>query len=200
MVNAWPHSPPVVGRDTLAGARFSTSGFAQRSHQDRASALIKIAHYPVIMTDQRPMGFWLKLLDRLIDERFANSLEEHGVTRRQWQLLNVLSRGQATGPQLDAALAPFLSAVDEETVSEHLAELVDSGWVALSPSGYSLADPGRTALTALASTVEKTRAVTIEGVSEQQYAQTLETLERMARNLGWTDPAPAPSPAPPVVE
>ena len=75
------------------------------------------------MTDQRPIGFWLKLVDRLIDERFANTLEEHGVTRRQWQLLNVLSRGNATGAQLDATLAPFLSAIDDETVKEHLAEL-----------------------------------------------------------------------------
>jgi hypothetical protein len=97
---------------------------------------------------------------------------------------------------LDAALAPFLSAADGETVAEHLAELVDSGWVALSPSGYSLADPGRTALTALASTVDKTRALTADGISEQQYAQALETLERMARNLGWTDPAPTPPAAP----
>ncbi|MFM9919281.1 MarR family winged helix-turn-helix transcriptional regulator [Lacisediminihabitans sp. H27-G8] len=144
------------------------------------------------MTDQRPLGFWLKLVDRLIDDRFADTLEEHGVTRRQWQLLNVLSRGPATGAELDAALAPFLSAVDGETVAEHLAELVDSGWVALSPSGYSLADPGRIALTALASTVAKTRALTADGISEQRYAEALETLERMARNLGWTDPVPTP--------
>lgn len=152
------------------------------------------------MTDQHPMGFWLKLLDRLIDERFANALEEHGVTRRQWQLLNVLSRGQATGAQLDAALAPFLAATDGETVTEHLAELVDSGWVALSPSGYSLADPGRGALAALASTVEKIRAITADGISEQQYTQTIGALERMARNLGWNDPAPTPSSVSPVVE
>ncbi|CAN5407952.1 hypothetical protein BH10ACT4_BH10ACT4_10540 [soil metagenome] len=149
------------------------------------------------MIDQRPIGFWLKLVDRLIDERFADTLEEHGVTRRQWQLLNVLSRGPASGAQLDAALAPFLSATEGETVAEHLAELVDSGWVALSPSGYSLADPGRTALAALASTVDKTRALTADGISEQRYAEALETLERMARNLGWTDPAPTPPTAPP---
>jgi len=135
------------------------------------------------MTDQRPIGFWLKLVDRLIDERFANTLEEHGVTRRQWQLLNVLSRGNATGAQLDATLAPFLSAIDDETVKEHLAELVGSGWVLLSPSGYSLTDPGRTALTALASTVDKTRVITADGISEQRYAQTLETLERMGPAL-----------------
>ncbi len=57
----------------------------------------------------RPIGFWLKLVDRLIDEQFAATLEEHGVTRRQWQLLNVLSREPATVEQLDAAVAPFLS-------------------------------------------------------------------------------------------
>lgn len=156
------------------------------------------ARYPVLMTDQRPIGFWLKLVDRLIDERFANTLEEHGVTRRQWQLLNVLSRGYATGAQLDATLAPFLSAIDDETVKEHLAELVGSGWVLLSPSGYSLTDPGRTAFAALAATVDKTRVITADGISEQQYAQTLETLERMARNLAWTDPTPAPPVSPPV--
>ncbi|QNE48159.1 MarR family transcriptional regulator [Glaciihabitans sp. INWT7] len=139
------------------------------------------------MTDHRPIGFWLKLVDRLIDERFADTLEEHGVTRRQWQLLNVLSRGPATGTELDAALAPFLSAVDGETVQENLAELVESGWVALSPSGYSLADSGRTALAALSSTVDKTRAITADGISAEQYAQTLDTLERMARNLGWNE-------------
>ena len=149
------------------------------------------------MTGQRPIGFWLKLVDRLIDERFADTLEEHGVTRRQWQLLNLLSRGHATGAQLDDALAPFLSVTDDETVKEHLAELVDSGWVALSPSGYSLADAGRTALTALASTVDKTRSITADGITEQEYAHTLKTLERMARNLGWTDPAPvSPSTSP----
>ncbi|MCU1534906.1 MAG: transcriptional regulator, partial [Glaciihabitans sp.] len=37
------------------------------------------------MADQRPIGFWLKLVDRMIDEQFAATIEEHGVTRRQWQ-------------------------------------------------------------------------------------------------------------------
>lgn len=58
--------------------------------------------------------------------------------------------------------------------------------------GLLLTDPGRTALTALASTVDKTRVITADGISEQRYAQTLETLERMARNLEWTDPTPHP--------
>lgn len=59
------------------------------------------------MNEKRPLGYWLKLVDSLITEQFTESLEEHGVTRKQWQLLNVLARGPATGGELTAALAPF---------------------------------------------------------------------------------------------
>jgi hypothetical protein len=37
------------------------------------------------MQAQRPSGFWLKLVDSLITEQFAASLEAHGVTRLQWR-------------------------------------------------------------------------------------------------------------------
>ena len=139
------------------------------------------------MTDQRPIGFWLKLVDRLIDERFALALEEHGVTRRQWQLLNVLSRGNATVNALDAAVEPFLATDDGESADEHLAELVDSGWVSVTPSGYELTEHGRTALTGLAGVVQANRDLASQGVSEEAYDQTLAILERIARNLGWSD-------------
>ena len=38
----------------------------------------------------RPIGYWLKKLDRLIDEQFERQLSEAGLSRRQWQLLNLL--------------------------------------------------------------------------------------------------------------
>jgi DNA-binding MarR family transcriptional regulator len=148
------------------------------------------------MDPQRPIGFWLKLVDGLIDERFASTLEEHGVTRRQWQLLNVLSRGPATVEQLDAAVAPFLSAgtdpVDEggataaESSVEHLSELIESAWVDATAAGYELTERGRTAFDALSETVGKLRAELSDGLTPEQYQQTVEALERMARNLGWS--------------
>ncbi|WP_394770789.1 MarR family winged helix-turn-helix transcriptional regulator [Lacisediminihabitans sp.] len=139
------------------------------------------------MTDQRPIGFWLKLVDRLIDERFALTLEEHGVTRRQWQLLNVLARGNATVEALDAAVEPFLAVDDGESADEHLAELVDSGWVAVTPSGYELTEHGRTALNGLSVVVQANRELASQGVTEEEYDRTLATLERIARNLGWSE-------------
>ena len=137
------------------------------------------------MDTPRPIGYWLKLVDRLIDEQFASTLEEHGVTRRQWQLLNVLSREPATVEQLDAAVAPFLSSDDGESSAEHLTELIESAWVDATPTGYELTDRGRTAFERLAEVVATQRTIVADGVTAEQYEQTVAVLERMARNLGW---------------
>jgi hypothetical protein len=145
------------------------------------------------MVESRPIGFWLKLVDRLIDERFAAIIEEHGVTRRQWQLLNVMEPGAATVEQLDQAIAPFFEPGTEETAAEHLAELVESDWITVSGSAYSLTDRGRGAFGRLQEVVGELRDQTGEGLTEEQYATTLSALERMAVNLGWQD---AESPAP----
>ena len=141
------------------------------------------------MTDQRPIGFWLKLVDRLIDERFAETLDEHGVTRRQWQLLTVLSRGPSTLAQLDLAVAPFLSTGANESSAEHLSELIESGWVDATATGYETTERGKTAYERLAEVVSEHRARSSEGISEQEYRETVDVLERLAANLGWSDPA-----------
>jgi hypothetical protein len=141
------------------------------------------------MTAPRPIGFWLKLVDTLIDQRFEAVLEEHGVTRRQWQLLNVLQRGPATLEELDAAVAPFLQADAGESSAEHLEELVGSGWVA---PGYSLTDAGTTALEGLGHAVGEMRQGMAQGVGDDEYATTLAVLERMARNLGWSEDGQEP--------
>ena len=142
------------------------------------------------MTDQRPIGYWLKLVDRLIDEQFASTLDEHGVTRRQWQLLSVLSRGTSTVEQMDDAIAPFLAAdpagAANESSAEHLSELIESGWVAATPSGYETTERGQVAYGRLAEVVGQNRTRIAGGISEPEYATTVDVLERMARNLGYT--------------
>ena len=142
------------------------------------------------MTDQRPIGYWLKLVDRLIDEQFASTLDEHGVTRRQWQLLSVLSRGASTVEQMDEAIAPFLAAdpagAQSESSAEHLSELIESGWVAATSSGYETTERGQAAYGRLAEVVGQNRARVANGISEAEYLGTVDVLERMARNLGYT--------------
>ena len=141
------------------------------------------------MDTPRPIGYWLKLVDRLIDEQFASTLEDHGVTRRQWQLLNVLARENATVEQLDAAVAPFLSAPTEgegpESSAEHLTELIDSAWVDATPTGYELTERGRMAFEKLEEVVTVQRTAIADGTTPEEYEQTVAVLERMARNLGF---------------
>jgi DNA-binding MarR family transcriptional regulator len=143
------------------------------------------------MTDQRPIGFWLKLTDRLIDEQFSATLDEHGITRRQWQLLNVLARGSATVEQLDAAVAPFLEPATADAAAEssveHLTELIESGWVDATARGYELTDRGITALERLTVVVSEQRTVLARGITDEEYRSTIDVLERVSRNLGWSD-------------
>jgi ribosomal protein S19E (S16A) len=134
----------------------------------------------------RPIGFWLKLVDRLIDERFAAVLEEHGVSRGQWQLLNVVSLGGATGDEVERAVAPFTTA-DGAPVSAQLAELIESGWVQNSGAEYVLTERGATAHDRLAEVVAELRDHSTDGIPAEDYERTVATLERMARNLGWTE-------------
>ncbi|MET1033770.1 MAG: MarR family transcriptional regulator [Arthrobacter sp.] len=145
------------------------------------------------MDASRPLGYWLKLVDSLISEQFTVSLEEHGVTRRQWQLLNVLAKGPASGGELTAALAPFFGEPPAEgeptSPSEHLTELVESGWVQEEGHNFMLTERGATSLDRLTSIVDTMREESSAGVSAEDYATTVRSLRRMALNLGWEDPA-----------
>src|SRR6476469_4131645 len=109
------------------------------------------------MAVERPIGYWVKLVDRLIDEHFEETLEEHGVTRRQWQLLGVLARGDATLEELDEAIAPFLAAADGESSAANLSELEESAWVTDTDGTYALTERGRTTHSRLAEVVQRNR-------------------------------------------
>ena len=125
------------------------------------------------MTDQRPIGFWLKIVGQRLDEQFEATLDEHGVTREQWQLLNVLSREGASADVADFA--------------EDLAELGESGWIVVTGGGYAITDRGQGALDRLTNVVANQRTTVGAGIPESDYLTTIATLEHMAFNLGWVD-------------
>ena len=134
--------------------------------------------------DHRPIGFWLKLVDRLIDDLWVQTLAAEDVTRRQWQLLNLLDGGPTPLHDLDDALRPFLDA-REPDVASALHGLVDRGWATDDGQVASLTDQGRTALTRLAGLVAGLRERLSRDVDPADYTTTVGTLEKMARNLGW---------------
>lgn len=124
--------------------------------------------------DNKPIGWWLKEVDRLLEVSFEQVLAADGLTRRQWQALNA-----AAGPETVAtALAPFLTGEPAElpTVTD---PLVERGWL----SGDELTPAGRVALEALATKVQAQRRRVTAGVSDQEYLAAVGVLRRMAANL-----------------
>jgi DNA-binding MarR family transcriptional regulator len=134
---------------------------------------------------ERPLGFWLALVDRLVEEKFSAALEEHGVTRSQWRVLGVLASGPASAADLEGALTDMPPDADGTSAEEELAELVESGWVR-SDGAYSITDRGSSAYDRLADVVDELRATLTEGLTDEEQAATAVALERMARNLGWS--------------
>lgn len=130
-----------------------------------------------------PIGLLLRKLDRLITERFEQSLADHDITRRQWQLLNTLAEKPATSAELDAAIAPFLDRATGEVSRVHLAPLLARGFVAEDGGQLALTDSGVSLHERIGDEVESIRAVTARGIGEAEYDLAMSTLERMVENL-----------------
>lgn len=124
---------------------------------------------------EKPLAYWLALVDRLVEERFSAALDEHGVTRVQWGVLGVLSAAPATAAELDAT---------DGDAADELAELVESGWVTAGER-YEVTERGAAAYERLADVVDALRETLTSGVSEAEQTATVAVLERMAANLGY---------------
>ncbi|MBE1566432.1 DNA-binding MarR family transcriptional regulator [Nonomuraea africana] len=130
----------------------------------------------------RMIGYRLKRLDRLIDDTFDRLLADTGLSRRQWQVLNTLSRTACDDEQLDEALRPFWDG-GAETVADVVDELGRRGWLADDGGRHALTEAGRTAHAAAGDRVAGIRALMSEGVTAEEFQATMEVLQRMADNL-----------------
>jgi hypothetical protein len=131
-------------------------------------------------TGRRPLGFWLKLVDRRISEEMETLFADDGITRRDWRMLNLLA-----GEARDERLAERLHARPHA-----LHRLVERGWVAGFPP--EITDPGREARDRLEAQVTALRERVAGAVSPDDFATTLRSLEAIARELGWDESQPLP--------
>ncbi len=152
---------------------------------------------------RRPIGWWLKHLDGLLDLGFEATLGAQDVSRRQWQILNGLIEG--TPP---AELLASLTVFEESGgVHEALASLVERGWLHsghridrnigaasaetsdVPPAETSevphveLTDEGRRQHARIAEEVRAMRTSVTEGLSADDYRAVVTGLARMAENL-----------------
>jgi len=134
------------------------------------------------MTDSspKPVGYWAKQLDRLITDRFDRLITDVGITRRDWQILNLLAVRPNTRDGIERELAPF--AHDGQTPIA-LTRLIDNGRVASTSGGLTLTESGRRAHSELTDRVGRIRDRTVHGIDDDRYRVTVATLAQMCANL-----------------
>jgi hypothetical protein len=133
--------------------------------------------------DNKPIGWWLKEMDQLLEASFERVLGADGLTRRQWQALNA-----AAGPEpIAVALAPFLAeaaeagagAGAEGELSAAVDPLTARGWL----QDERLTAAGQAALDGLKTKVHAQRERVTAGITQEEYAATIAVLRTMADNL-----------------
>jgi DNA-binding MarR family transcriptional regulator len=131
---------------------------------------------------ERPIGYWLKKLDRLIDQQFERQLQEAALSRRQWQLLNLLEDGPRSIPELQSELEPFLQDAPDE-LSDALSGLATRGWADSQDNVVSLTKTGQAQFGLIMAKVTELRQSLTVGISPQEYQATVDVLARMAANV-----------------
>lgn len=134
------------------------------------------------MTDNRPIGYWLKHLHNLLEEQFEATLSDLGLARREWQLLHTLAGGPRTAGALREALAPF-AGEEGPNIDGVLAGLRSRGWTCGDESRLGLTEAGRSRHDEAAARVGETRKGLLNGLTGAQYAETVRVLSVMAANV-----------------
>lgn len=128
-----------------------------------------------------PIGYWLKHLDRLIENDLDRVLAAQSLGRRHWQVLHSLHTDPGTIADLDRRLAPFLDE-GEYSVTPVVEQLRQRGWVEGLVS-LSLSTAGESAHEGLFARVSDSRRRIARGISDAEYRTAVDVLERMSANL-----------------
>lgn len=128
-------------------------------------------------TNRRPLGFWLKVIDRRLDEAMRDLFTEEGLTRRDWRRLNLVA-GTVTDTRMSEKLAAR---------PERVEPLVERGWVEGEPGAWRLTEAGEAARASLHERVATLRAKVAGAVSPEDFATTMASLEAIAGELGWAE-------------
>lgn len=135
------------------------------------------------MEMDKPIGYWLKHLDRLIEDAFGRAFAEQNLTRRHWQVLNALSKSPLDAAALAETLRPFWGP-GVITAADVTGDLAERGWVSLDNEGrYTLTPAGLAGHAEVSAATNAIRATFTDGLTEAEYYSTVQVLQRMAANL-----------------
>lgn len=128
-------------------------------------------------------GYWLKRVDNLIEATQERTFAAEKLSRRQWQILHILSESPRDTAGLTEAVRPFLGS--GATLDEVTGELASRGWLTQDEAGfYALTAAGHAGHAAVEDRLnELFRSAFLTGLTQDDYLGTMRILQRMAENL-----------------
>ena len=125
---------------------------------------------------ERPIGYWLKHLDHLIEAAAERTFAEEKLTRRHWQIMNILRETPQDAAGLTRAIRPFWGP-GAITLDEVTGELTRRGWLTQDDAGrYTLTLAGQAGHAAVKTKVHGIRSTFVTGLTEQDYRATVQVL------------------------
>jgi len=136
------------------------------------------------MKPSHRFGYWLHRVDNLIEATQERAFAEEKLSRRQWQILHILSESPRDVAWLTDALRPFLGA-DAVTLDGVIGDLAGREWVTRDEAGrYALTAAGQAGHTAVDEKLNEIfRTTFLDGLTQDDYYGTMRILQRMAENL-----------------
>jgi len=129
--------------------------------------------------EQRPIGWWVRRLDPLLEEAVDAAVAGEGLTRRHWQVLHSLAEGEVSEVAVHDALRDFRG-----DVGAVVADLAARGWVTRPAPGHvELTEDGVAAHDRMSRAVGRVRRHAADGLSRQEYERTILVLSRMVENM-----------------
>jgi DNA-binding MarR family transcriptional regulator len=137
------------------------------------------------VTQQSPIGYWLKHADEVITEHVDRVLNDNGFTRFRWQVLNIAYQaGTITRGGVFDTMQTF---IDARQLDEIVDGFVEEGWLVRRGEGdaaqLTLTDAGKAKRETIFKLQSEVRRRAMQGISEQEYATVIDVLQRIVKNL-----------------
>jgi DNA-binding MarR family transcriptional regulator len=132
------------------------------------------------MKSKLPIGYFLKKVDNLLTEGINHIHKEFDINRTQWQILNAIHENIEIGrQQIVGTLSEF---VNDEVINSAITNLINRGLIN-EDSNLKLTEKGAITFKNCLQKQKDFRLKAMNNISEQEYLQTITTLEKIIDNL-----------------
>ena len=132
------------------------------------------------MNEKKPIGFYLKKVDELLSKGIDAVQSEFGISRFEWQILNVLKTNPSGHDEIAKELAPFIG---QNNLDDTLTGFINKSFIGLNGANYKLTTEGENIFTNALEKQKIFREKSMKNVPAKGYQTTIKTLEQIINNL-----------------